>query len=108
LLDEYRARCLAHLAGSAPLIDTIPTAAARAFAGYAGVWADAVLAEPLGNREPELNLAQRLKSHRFRAWRYAIGRRLDPRVLAALAGAVPVQSASDAFAAGAPDPVPQR
>ncbi|GEM_PF-6248360 len=84
LMDHYTSRCLSHLADAARLIESLPGASARAFAAFAGLWGDAVLIEPKGRNEPARSLAERLKAHRFRAWRYAISQRFDPRIVSAL------------------------
>ncbi len=87
LMEHAKARALAPLASAVQLIDTLPGAPARALAAYLGLWAEALLSEPIGRRESPQPLNVRLKSHRFRAWRFAISCRFDPRLLAALAEA---------------------
>ncbi len=87
LMEHYKSRCLAHLAGAAHLVESLPSGPARAFAAFAGVWGDAVLVEPMGRDEPDRSLTDRLKAHRFRAWRYAISQRFDPRLVSALSEA---------------------
>jgi len=89
LMEHARAQALAPLAAAIHLIDVLPGAQARAVTAYLGLWAQALLSEPIGRREPRPHMDIRLKSHRFRAWRFAISRRFDPRVLSALVDADP-------------------
>lgn len=84
LLEHAKTQALVPLAAAVHLIDALPGAPARALAAYLGVWAEALLREPIGRHEAR-SMNDRLKTYRFRAWRFAISRRFDPRVLSALA-----------------------
>lgn len=87
LMEHARAQALAPLGAAVQLIDALPSAQARSVAAYLGLWAQALLSDSIGRREPRQPMNDRLKSYRFRAWRFAISRRFDPRVLSALAQA---------------------
>lgn len=101
ILENERSRCLAELKEMPALLSQLPAPVSRALAAFAGIWGEALLHEPLGAFESELGLTARLKRYRFRAWRHAIGRRLDSRLLSALEEAASVQSSRDSLAGSA-------
>lgn len=106
LLAHLRRECLADLVDAAGLLELLPGGAGRAFAAVFGVWGAALCSEPLGRHEPPLALPDRLRAYRFRAWRHAIARRIDPRLAAS------AQALADPLAVELPmsqsDPVPHR
>ncbi len=107
LLGHLRRDCLAGLVAAAALLERLPGGPARAVAAVAGVWGAALCSEPLGPGESQHALSDRLRAYRFRAWRHAIARRLDPR-LAAMSREGSADSVSVELPMSQSDPVSHR
>lgn len=77
LFDDERNEALALLAGGAALLEALPARESRALAAYLGCWGEALLAAPAFDRSSTSPFTRAI---RFRAWRYALSRRLSPQL----------------------------